>query len=241
MTPCCSRTPKGERPGISRPVRRVASEERRPPTGGLTPPARLEDTGGLTPPARRIVTGALLALVFLLPACQQKMGEHAGYKPLTKSDFFEDDRSARPLVPGTVARGQLRDDPILYTGRDAEGNLSMDYPFPVTEAVLKRGQQRYKIFCGICHGLTGHGDGRIVQRGFTKPPSYITDYSRTLTKTKLINVPPGHIYEVITKGYGAMPSHAEQIPVKDRWAIVAYVRALQYAQVPSLRKKEGKQ
>jgi mono/diheme cytochrome c family protein len=111
----------------------------------------------------------------------------------------------------------------------------------MTEAVLKRGQQRYTVFCSICHGLTGQGDGRIVQRGFTRPPSYSKDLSRYYQlrgeKRLLIDVPVGHIFDVITRGFGAMPDHAEQIPVRDRWAVAGYVRALQYSQSPELRKK----
>jgi hypothetical protein len=153
-------------------------------------------------------------------------------RPLAPSDFFPDGRSARTPVSGTVARGQLRDDPRLYEGRTAKGELVTEFPFEMTEAVLKRGQERYNIFCSVCHGLTGQGDGRIVQRSFTKPPSYTKDLSRYYQlrgeKIKLTDVPVGHIYDVITNGFGAMPDHAEQIPVRDRWAIIGYVRVLQF-------------
>jgi mono/diheme cytochrome c family protein len=168
------------------------------------------------------------------------MGTTPAYKPLAESDFFEDGRASRPVIAGTVARGQLRDDPVLYTGRDGHGELSNEFPFEMTKDVLQRGRQRYDVFCAVCHGLTGHGDGRIVQRGFTPPPSYLTDsrgYKLRGETKKLTDVPVGYIYEVITKGYGAMPEHAAQIPVRDRWAIVGYVKALQYSQSPEARDK----
>jgi hypothetical protein len=162
-------------------------------------------------------------------------------RPLQPSDFFPDGRSARTPVAGTVARGQLRDNPALYEGRNDKGELVDVFPFEMTQAVLKRGRERYNIFCAVCHGLTGQGDGRIVQRSFTRPPSYAKDLSRYYKlrgqDIKLIDVPVGHFYDVISNGFGAMPDHAEQIPVRDRWAIVGYVRVLQYSQSPELRKK----
>jgi mono/diheme cytochrome c family protein len=187
----------------------------------------------------------LLAAVVILPAgCYQKMGEQPSLRPLKPSDFFADGRSSRPPVPGTVARGQLRIDTVLYTGRDSAGKLTTEYPFEITEAVLKRGKERYGVFCAVCHGLTGKGDGRIVQRGFTRPPDYALDDSRWHAvrneKVKLIDVPVGHIFEVATKGFGAMPDYAEQVPVNDRWAITAYVRALQFSRSPEMRKEKGK-
>jgi hypothetical protein len=191
------------------------------------------------------------------------MADHAGYTPLTPSDFFADGRSARPVVPGTVARGQLRIDAPLYTGRNDKGELVSEFPFEMTREVLQRGKERFTIFCSVCHGLTGHGDGRIVQRGFTAPPNYITDDSRALalqggktlvarrpleqedgkaqlSAVKLTEVPVGHFYEVISKGFGAMPDYATQVPVKDRWAIAGYIRVLQYSQSPAFREKGGK-
>jgi mono/diheme cytochrome c family protein len=205
-----------------------------PRAAGFTPAVR---TAGMNPAARCL----LILLLLALPACQQRMGDQPSYKPLEPSDFFADGRASRPVIAGTVARGQLHDDPVLYAGRDDQGDLSADYPFEMTKDVLTRGRQRYDIYCSVCHGLTGHGDGRIVQRGFTKPPNYVTDDSRGYklrgeTK-KLTDVPPGYVFEVITKGYGAMPDHASQIPVRDRWAIVGYVKALQYSQSPELRAK----
>jgi hypothetical protein len=207
----------------------------------------------------------LLAVALLaLPACAQQMADNAAYRPLTPSDFFADGRSARPVVPGTVARGQMPADTAFHTGRDDKGKLVTEFPIDMTKAVLQRGKARFAIFCSVCHGLTGHGDGRIVKRGFTAPPNYITDDSRALgllgekvvvrrehereggpklspLKLSDVRVPVGHFFEVITQGFGAMPDHASQVPVKDRWAISGYIRALQYSQSPALRKKEGKQ
>jgi mono/diheme cytochrome c family protein len=186
----------------------------------------------------------LVILVFALSGCAQDMARQPPYRPLAPSDFFADGRSARPVVVGTVARGQLHDDPALYTGRDDKGALVTEFPFAMTPEVLKRGKERYTIFCSVCHGLTGQGDGRIVQRGFTKPPSYTKDKSRYFSLREgpekapmLTDVPVGHFFDVITNGFGAMPDHAPQIPVNDRWAIAGYVRTLQYSQLPGLREK----
>jgi cytochrome c len=183
----------------------------------------------------------LACCLLVLPACQ-KMARHPGYKPLEPSNFFADGRSSRPLVAGTVARGQARVDTALYEGKDEKGNFVTEFPFAIDEGVLERGQSRYNVFCAVCHNKTGDGNGRIVQRGFTKPPHLITDNSRGYSiksqgrdQISLTAVPVGYIYEVITKGYGAMPSYNEQISVKDRWAITAYVRALQYADSPAFR------
>jgi mono/diheme cytochrome c family protein len=176
-----------------------------------------------------------------LPACYQKMATQPSPRPLASSDFFPDGRASRAPVAGTVARGQLRADRPLYEGTDKDGKPVAEFPFEVSESVLKRGKQRYEVFCSVCHGYTGQGDGRIVQRGFTKPPSLTKDDSRGYAlkkeKIKLTDVPVGYVYVVITKGHGAMPDYAEQIPPKDRWAIVGYVKALQYSQVPELREK----
>jgi mono/diheme cytochrome c family protein len=183
----------------------------------------------------------LVILVFLLPACSQDMARQPAYKPLTASDFFADGRSARPIVAGTVARGQLHVDSALSTGRDDKGELVTEFPFAMTREVLERGKQRYTIFCSACHGLTGEGDGRIVKRGFTAPPNYHTDLSRGLQRIgqqkKLTEVPVGYFFEVITKGYGAMAEYATQIPINDRWAVAGYVRTLQYSFSPELRKQ----
>jgi hypothetical protein len=190
--------------------------------------------------SKRGVAPALCALALLLPACAQQQGSQPSYRPLQPSDFFPDGRASRPLVPGTVARGQLHVDTALYEGKNEEGEPVDVFPFEMTKAVLDRGRQRFDIFCSVCHGLTGHGDGRIVQRGFTRPPNFMTDLSRAYKlrgqEKKLTEVPLGHVFQVITEGFGAMPEYAAQVPVRDRWAIIGYFKALQYSQLPGLRK-----
>ncbi len=169
------------------------------------------------PPARTV----LLAALVLAAACRQEMYNQPRYKPLGKSDFFADGRNARPPVEGTVARGMLRADTRLYAGK--EGNTLVGvFPLPVTRALLDRGRQRYEIFCAPCHDRTGGGNGMVVQRGYRPPPSFHID--------RLRQRPVGHFFDVITNGVGAMPDYASQIPPEDRWAIVAYVRALQLSQ-----------
>lgn len=189
----------------------------------------------------------LIVVLVCVVGCHQKMAIQPSYRPQSKSDFFADGQSSRPPVPGTVARGQLsmRTDLARQQGKDDKGAWVREVPFALSEDILKRGQQRYNVFCSVCHGLTGAGDGRIVQRGFTKPPSLILDLSRGYKlrqeDIKLTDIGVGYIFDVISRGYGAMPGHAEQIPVNDRWAIVAYVRALQYSQLPALRDQLGKE
>ncbi len=159
--------------------------------------------------------------VLLLSGCREDMQNQPYYRPLRESDFYADKRSARPLVAGTVARGDLRADTYYYTGRigDTVGDFM---PFPVTAEVLARGQQRFNIYCSPCHSEVGDGNGMIVQRGYKHPPSYHTE--------RLRKAPIGHFFDVITNGYGSMPDYAEQVPVADRWAIAAYIRALQLSQ-----------
>jgi mono/diheme cytochrome c family protein len=149
------------------------------------------------------------------------MHDQPKYKPFAQSDFFADRRSARPLVDGTIARGHLRDDAVLYTGK-AGGKPVDAFPVAVTAAVMARGQERFDIFCSPCHGRTGAGDGMIVRRGYRKPPTFHQD--------RLRQAAPGYMFDVITNGFGAMPDYAQQIPVRDRWAIVAYMKALQRSQ-----------
>lgn len=162
----------------------------------------------------------LLALTGLT-ACTQKMADGPRNDPLSASDFFPDGMSARPRVDGTVARGHLRNDELFYTGRSG-GSLATTFPFPVTREVLDRGRERYDIFCAPCHGRLGKADGVVVQRGLRAPASYHVD--------RLREAPPGHYFGAITNGFGAMPSFASQIPPRDRWAIIAYIRALQLSQ-----------
>jgi mono/diheme cytochrome c family protein len=160
---------------------------------------------------------AVLALV----GCRQDMQDQPRFKPLAKSDFYSDLRSARPPVEGTVARGQLHEDTYFYTGK--VGNNPGDYlPFAASEEVLARGRERFNIYCAPCHSQLGDGNGVIVQRGYRRPPSYHTE--------RLRSAPLGYFFDVITNGFGAMPDYAAQISARDRWSIVAYIRALQLSQ-----------
>jgi mono/diheme cytochrome c family protein len=187
---------------------------------------------------RRVLWIVGVALAALLGGgCRQQMANQPRYVPLEASAFFGDGRSARPVEPGTVARGQLEDDPHLYAGRKSWPNADATpaayadtFPMAVDGALLRRGQERYGIFCAMCHGKLGYGDGKIVQRGFTPPPSYHGDLARGLKDTRLRDAPVGYYFEVITNGHGAMASYATQVKVADRWAIVAYIRALQLSQ-----------
>jgi mono/diheme cytochrome c family protein len=200
------------------------------------------------------MTGAawlLIALALLAAGCQQKMARQPSYKPLDPSAFFEDGLAAQPLVPGTVARGHLRTDAALFTGlrapappgRAAELSLISaaatplgalvtagayqkeyvkEFPFPITREVMEHGRNRYMIYCVVCHDPVGTGRGKIVERGYTAPPSYHI--------ARLRAAPVGHFFDVITNGYGSMPSYGQQVPPRDRWAITAYIRALQFSQ-----------
>jgi mono/diheme cytochrome c family protein len=170
---------------------------------------------------RRALAAGCLALGLMAAGCRQDMHDQPKYTPYAKSDFFADGRASRPLVAGTIARGHLRADTLLYEGKVA-GQLAEVFPFEITPAVMARGQERFNIFCSACHGLTGQGDGMIVRRGYRRPTSFHDE--------RLRQVPPGYVYDVITHGFGAMPDYATQIPVEDRWAIVAYLKALQRSQ-----------
>ena len=150
------------------------------------------------------------------------MQDQPKFIPLRPSDFFADGRSERPLIDGTVARGHLNDDVALQTGKGPDGKPADTFPFAVTREVMERGQQRFNIYCTPCHDRTGSGNGMVVRRGYRQPPSYASDQVRKLSN--------GFIFDVITNGFGAMPDYAAQIPVHDRWAIVAYIRALQLSQ-----------
>ncbi|HEV2176865.1 MAG TPA: cytochrome c [Terriglobia bacterium] len=160
-----------------------------------------------------------------MASCRLDMHTQPKYTSYEPSAFFADGRSERPEVPGTVARGYARTDELLYTGR-VNGQLADKFPFPITSADLARGRERYNIYCTPCHDYTGNGRGMIVQRGFQQPPSYHID--------RLRQAPVGHFFEVITNGYGAMYSYASRVPVKDRWRIAAYIRALQLSQHAAL-------
>jgi mono/diheme cytochrome c family protein len=163
----------------------------------------------------------LLIVIVAMIACRQQMADQPRYDPLEASTFWSDGQSARPVVAGTVARGELRDDEQFYNGGSGTA-VATEFPLPITLEVLRRGQERYNIYCTPCHDRTGSGNGMIVQRGFSRPPSYHTEILR--------KQPVGHLFRVVTQGFGAMPSYAAQISPADRWAIIAYIRALQLSQ-----------
>jgi len=168
---------------------------------------------------RSFVASAAAALA--LAGCRQDMHDQPKYIPLRESTFFTDARSARPLVEGTVARGHLRDDELTYTGK-MNGQDATMFPSAIDARVIARGRERFDIYCSPCHGRTGQGDGMVVLRGYRRPPTFHQD--------RLRDAPVGHFFDVITNGFGAMPDYAAQIRAEDRWAIIAYVRALQLSE-----------
>jgi hypothetical protein len=166
-----------------------------------------------------------LALILFLSACRRDMQDQPRYEPFERSTFFDDQRAARPPVPGSVARGQLDEDDALFRGRSGNTPLD-DMPVPLDAALLRYGRERYDIYCSPCHDRVGTGEGMIVQRGFKKPPS--------LHEERLRAAPVGHFFQVITGGFGVMSGYAAQIPARDRWAIIGYIRALQLSQHATL-------
>ena len=174
----------------------------------------------------RSVNGwALVAGAFALAGCRQDMHNQPRYKPFAATDFFGDGRSARPAVEGTVARGYLRIDKARYTGKVDDKDVDV-FPFAISRADLLRGQERFNIVCSTCHSRVGDGDGMIVRRGFRQAASYHSD--------KLLRAPVGHFFDVITNGFGAMPSYGSRIEPDDRWRIIAYIRVLQFSQNATL-------
>jgi mono/diheme cytochrome c family protein len=177
---------------------------------------------------------ALILICLAGVACRQDMHDQPKYKPYRESAFFADGASARQPVQGTVARGQLRDDVPLYTGKKASGKAAQsgdpmrnyvdEFPFPITEEVLNRGQERFNIFCSPCHGRLGDGQGMVARRGLKQPPP------ANFHSERLRGAPAGYFFDVITNGFGGMQDYSDKIPVRDRWAIVAYIRALQLSQ-----------
>lgn len=186
----------------------------------------------------------LLGVVFV-GGCRRDMQDQPKMKPFRGTTFFGDGLSSRPPIEGTVARGFLRTDTAYFTGKKTTSPTAApspgtqpiagtqggttDYPddvdtfpFQITKEIVQRGRERYDIFCSVCHGLTGNGDGMIVRRGFRRAASFNDD--------RLRQAPVGHYFDAITNGWGAMPSYSSQIPVQDRWAIIAYIRALQASQ-----------
>ena len=173
----------------------------------------------------RKVSGHLLLLIAMtmgsLCGCRQEMYDQAKYKPLGESGFFPDHRAARALPEGTVPRGWLKADQKLYEGKQGH-DLVATLPMPLTKELLARGRERFNIYCSPCHDRTGSGRGMVVRRGYQPPPSFHQD--------RLRDAPVGHFFDVMTNGLGAMPDYASQIDVPDRWAIAAYVKALQLSQ-----------
>lgn len=153
------------------------------------------------------------------------MQDQPKYRPLSYSKFYANGRTARPIPAGTVARDELNDDDSFHTG-EANGEFLDTIPMPVSLHLLERGRDRYHIFCTPCHGVLGYGDGMVARRGLRAPANFHTDRRRHL--------PPGYVFRVITNGYGAMGDYRDQIPVSDRWAIVAYLRALQLSRHATL-------
>lgn len=180
------------------------------------------DNAGIRPVLSCVKKIACLSgIALLLAGCRLDMHVQPKYLPYNPSKFFDDGRSERPVVPGTVARGQLRLDELLYTGKE-NGTVADKFPFPITRADIERGRERYNIYCTPCHDYTGSGQGMIVQRGFPPPPSFHTG--------ELRQAPAGHFFEAITNGYGSMYSYAARVEPGDRWRIAAYIRVLQLSQ-----------
>jgi mono/diheme cytochrome c family protein len=207
---------------------------------------------------RRLCVGVFVTAIALsVVGCRQDMHDQPKYRPLRPVDqigSINDGRSARPLVEGTVARGELRDDAEFYTGKTAgvgqttnkmaatsasqfpgqpasSGSVGLqgfvtEFPLQITAADLDRGQERFNIYCSVCHGPLGDGGGMIPKRGFRKPPSYHDD--------RLRNAPVGYFFDVITNGFGNMPDYSAQVEPADRWRIIAYIRALQLSQRASV-------
>jgi cytochrome c553 len=192
----------------------MKSEARRPRPEDRAPQSRV----------RSFAIFYLLSSIFFVfvTGCRRDMFLQPSEKPLERSAFFRDNEMAsRPLPAHTVARGQLDEDEAFYRGMIGT-NLITQFPMPITREVLLRGQERFNIYCAPCHGRTGEGNGMIPQRGYPSPPSYHTDRLRT--------VPVGHFFDVITRGYGVMYPYANRVEPADRWAIAAYIRALQLSQ-----------
>lgn len=174
---------------------------------------------------RLAFTFCLFTFALLVSGCRQDMQDQPRGEAYDRSEFFDNRMSSRPPVEGTVARGALRENVALYTGKtgtDAQAQLVNTMPIEVNDQVLRRGQERYNAYCSACHGMTGKGDGMVVRRGFRAPPP--------MTNDRLMEAPVGHFFDVMTNGFGAMPDYSAQVTPEDRWAIVAYIRALQLSQ-----------
>ncbi len=185
------------------------------------------------------ISSALIIFLLLTSACaaigcRRAMFDQSRHKPLQGSSFFRDGMSARPLLAGTIPRGYLHTNEAFYNGLKGT-NLIAELPMPLSRELLDRGRERYNIYCSVCHDLNGEGNGMIVQRGFPRPPSFHIERLRI--------APVGHFYRVITYGYGVMYPYSARVPPEDRWAIVAYIRALQLsrnAPIEALSAEMGK-
>ena len=172
--------------------------------------------------AKAVALGAALSALAVLGACRQDMHDNPRHEPLEASRVFADTSSSRQLVAGTVPRGQLNEDDLLYTGK-VNGQPATEFPFAITRKELDRGQDRFNIYCAPCHSRLGDGRGMVALRGFQRmPPSFHID--------RLRDAPPGYVYDVITNGFGAMQDYRAQLTPEDRWAVVAYLKALQLSQ-----------
>jgi mono/diheme cytochrome c family protein len=184
---------------------------------------------------RALVGISAVLVVVASSACRRDMQDQPKYTPLQPSSFFVDGRSARPVPPNTIPRGHLNDDDSFHTG-GANGTFLDTIPVALSRPMLERGRQRYDIYCAPCHSNIGDGNGMIARRGFKIPANFHTD--------RLRQAPPGYVFQVISNGYGAMPDYSNQLNVNDRWAIVAYIKALQLsrnatvADVPSDAKQQ---
>ena len=174
-------------------------------------------------PSKHLLT--IVLLILAVSGCRRDMQDQPRYKPLRASRFFADSRSARPIPAGTIARDELNDTDVLHTGLN-NGAFTTQFPVPITKQLLLRGQERYNIYCTPCHGFLGDGNGMIAKRGFKWPANFHTD--------RLRNAPPGYLFQVVSNGYGAMPAYRHQIEPNDRWAILAYLRALQLSRNATL-------
>jgi mono/diheme cytochrome c family protein len=187
---------------------------------------RTNDVGRLPLAARLerriVVIGFILLLSLLFAGCSQKMRDMPKLNADEPTNLFPNGTSSQLPVQDTVAQGYLRDDVELFTGKDAKGQDVTQFPFPIAKDDLLRGQERFDIYCAPCHGRLGNGMGVVVQRGFVTPPTFHQD--------RLRNAPVGYLYGVITNGLPPMPSYANQISPRDRWEIIAYIRALQFSQ-----------
>ena len=177
---------------------------------------------GVSAVRRVLLLAAAAGIALTAAGCRQDMHDQPRYVPLRPSTFFSDGRSARPTVEDTVARGQLKDDVAFYTGKGPDGKFVDALPVAATRELAQRGQERFNIYCTPCHSRLGDGNGMIVRRGFRHPPSFHTD--------RLRKVANGYLFDVMTNGFGAMQDYSAQVSAADRWAIVAYIRALQLSQ-----------